>query len=108
MSVLLVAAAPLFAARITAILPKMPMTCTRLPATLGFAFFGQTAPLLRCCFAPSGRDNFKRRLTHHIAKCRRRGGKKASALIRVRNALLGRDLPLVITAQADAFYGLGT
>jgi hypothetical protein len=36
-SVLLVAAAPLFAACIMASLPKMPMTRTRLLATLGFA-----------------------------------------------------------------------
>ena len=98
MSVLLVAAAPLFAACIMASLPKMPMTRTRLLAALGLAFFGQTAPVLRSCFAPSGRDNFERRLTHHIAKRRRRGPRQQS-----KNALLGRDLPLVITARADAF-----
>ena len=65
--------APCSAACIMASLPKMPMTRTRLLATLGFAFFGQTPPVLRCCFAPSRRDNFERRLTHHIAKRRRRG-----------------------------------
>ena len=103
MSVLPVAAR-LFAA---IILPKMLMACTRLlEARPRFAFFDHGA-CKRWYFESVRAETISNGAYVSIRLNAAPETKKDLGFNQSMNALRGRDLPLVITAPADAFYRSG-
>ena len=69
----------------------------------GFRFLWADGARTKMLLRTIGQRQFRTALD---ASHRQASLKRASA--QSKNALLGRDLPLVITARADAFYGSGT
>ena len=85
------------------------MTCTPLlEATPGFTLLCTDGAHTEMLLRTIGQRQFRTALDASHRQVSPKTAKKGLGIRQSKNTVLGRDLPLVITARADAFYGSAT